>query len=68
MTIREMCDLWDLARVIHEAREKVVWGADSTKHPWLDFTQANAKAPPPYITLALASAKAVVDNFKIDLK
>jgi hypothetical protein len=71
MTIDEMRDLWDLAGVIHEARIKLAWGRLTSREPWPDGTDKYLRAYPhspiAYVDLALASAKAVTDNFKIDL-
>jgi hypothetical protein len=68
MTVNEMEDLWDLAGVIHRARVTLAWGqAGATREPWPKFSTAYSHNPIAYVDMALASAKAVVNNFKIDV-
>jgi len=67
MKISEMEDLWDLARIIHEARRDLAYGKGSLKEPWPKSSNTYTHSPIAYVDLSLASAKAVLDNFKIDL-
>lgn len=67
MKINDIEDLWDLARIIHEARRDLAYGKCYRKEPWPKYDKNYTHSPIAYVDLALASAKAVLDNFKIDL-
>jgi hypothetical protein len=69
MTEQEHIDLWDFARTIHEARIALAWGPSfvGRREPWPEWHRAYLHNPIAYVDLALACAKAVIDNFKIDL-
>jgi hypothetical protein len=69
MTLKEIEELWELARVIHEARRDLAWGpvVGPKKEKWPRFHRSYTHNPIAYVDLALASAKAVTDTFKIDL-
>ena len=67
MTLQEIEDLWDLARVIHEARQDLAWGRGLKRQVWPKFDKNYTHNPIAYIDLSLASAKAVVEHFRIDL-
>jgi hypothetical protein len=69
MTLKDMEDLWELGRTIHEARLKLAWGAAAaTREPWPEFTSAYSHNPIAYVDLALASAAAVRDRFNVTPK
>lgn len=67
MTLKEMEDLWDLAGVIHRARVELAWGKSTRMQPRPEYDKNYTHNPVAYVELALASAEAVVNNFKIDV-
>lgn len=61
MTLDEMRRLWPLARVLHEARRNLAWGAQTgeRRESWPEWTSAYTHSPIAYVDLALAQAEAV---------
>jgi hypothetical protein len=69
MSEQEHADLWELGRTIHEARIALAWGKASVgrREPWPEWHRAYLHSPIAYVDLALASARAVADRFRIDI-
>jgi hypothetical protein len=69
MTLQEIEDLWDLARIIHEARRDLAWGPNlgPKRELWPSLPKNYTHNPISYVDLALASAKAVTEHFRIDV-
>jgi len=63
MTLTQMQELWELARAIHEGRQKLAWGR--IHDPWPAWSTAYPHNPVPFVDLALASAEAVVARFRV---
>jgi hypothetical protein len=62
VTLRDMERLWPLARVLHEARKKLAWGAHGdAREPWPEFSTAYSHDPIAYVDLALVQAQAAED-------
>jgi hypothetical protein len=62
MTLDEMQRLWPVAKLLHEARRDLAWGAAGRlREPFPAFTAAYTHNPIAYVDLALAQAKALAD-------
>lgn len=66
MTELEHKSLWELARVLHEARKTLAWGPKLApiKEPFPEWHRSYLHNPITYVDLALAQAKAATDFFK----
>jgi hypothetical protein len=67
MIIQEMQRLWPLARVLHEARRDLAWGAAAgvRREPWPEWSSAYPHNPIAYVDLALAQAVAAEKHLAI---
>lgn len=61
MTIEETHNLWSLAKLLHEARQRLAWGR--IHDPFPDWTFSYTHHPIAFVDLALAEAKVATEYF-----